>query len=274
MRFPVRTSTCALLRDAARWALLALLAAGTGARAQAPAARARLPEPLLGESLTDLDGVEAGELELDLTAAALGLRDGGRALRTSVEVEWRALPRLGLGVDLGLSGGQGGPPGVSAQVAASFSLLHEQALGLHLQAEGSLRVLEADESLEAADLGDAALPASLGLRGGLWLGPLALRTLLGLGLLGPSAHAVPLRAQAALLWPLGDGGRFGALGVEADGDWGLWSPLVLAPDLILDAGPWGLPLRLAVAVPWSPQARTGEAQLGLMVRLMLELDRD
>lgn len=166
-----------------------------------------------------------------------------------MEVEWRALDRLGLGVDVGVVGQPGGPAGVSAQVAASFSLLHDQVHGLHLQLEGTLRVLEAEGALEAADLGDGTLPAWLGVRGGLWLGPLALRTLVGLGLGGTSAHAVPLRAQAALLWPLGGGGRIGTVGVEADGDWARRAPLVLAPDLILDGAPWGMPLRLAVAVP-------------------------
>src|SRR2546425_5121584 len=64
--------------------------------------RAKMPEPLLTESITDLDGARAGEVEVDVNGLVLRRTSAVRQWQTSVEVEWRALERLGLALDLGV----------------------------------------------------------------------------------------------------------------------------------------------------------------------------
>src|SRR2546427_9903350 len=57
--------------------------------------RAKMPEPLLTESITDLDGARAGEVEVDVNGLALRRTSAVRQWQTSVEAEWRGLGRLG-----------------------------------------------------------------------------------------------------------------------------------------------------------------------------------
>src|SRR2546429_3571929 len=53
--------------------------------------RARMPEPLLTESITDLDGALAGEVEIDVSASVLRGTTGPGQWQSSVEVEWRGV---------------------------------------------------------------------------------------------------------------------------------------------------------------------------------------
>jgi hypothetical protein len=240
-------------------------------------AAARMPEPLLGESITDIDGVEAGELEIDLTGLGLHRSGGGALYRSSLEAEWRALSRLGLALDLGLvtpPGAGGVSQAVSARASAAVILLHDLQRDLHVMAEASARLLEAEGPEGELEPGEGALPFSLGLRAGVRTGPVTLRGFLGAGLGAGSAHLVPVRAQAAVLRELGDGGRWGFFGLELDGDWARRSPALIAPNLVLDGTPLGVPLKLGLALPWSPMARDGEPAWGVMVRLIFEVDRD
>ena len=69
----------------------------------------KMPEPLIGESVTDLDGTEAGELEVDATGL-VHPPDGFWS--SGVEVEWRALPRLGISLE-----------GATSREAASANLV-------------------------------------------------------------------------------------------------------------------------------------------------------
>src|SRR2546430_7009301 len=66
--------------------------------------RARMPEPLLTESITDLDGALAGEVEIDVSASVLRGTTGPGQWQSSVEVEWRGVE--GLGPAPGLVGGR------------------------------------------------------------------------------------------------------------------------------------------------------------------------
>ena len=73
------------------------------------AGHSKMPEPLLTESITDLDGLDANEVELD--GNAFGGRSAAAATvwQSSLEAEWRALERLGLALEVGLSGATGSP---------------------------------------------------------------------------------------------------------------------------------------------------------------------
>jgi len=237
--------------------------------------RARMPEPLLTESITDLDGTRAGELEIDVSGSVLRRSTGTGQWQSSVEVEWRALERLGLALDLGVGRvlDSATSPVLSVRPAASWVLTHSQPLDWHLMAEVSARI-SGDSAEDVQDPGEPAMPLSGGLRFGIRSGWLTLRTFLGAGAGSHSAHAVPLRAQAAVLAEFGGKGRPGFAGFEMDSDWARRTPLTLAANLILRGDPLHVPFDLGIAVPWTPQSRYGDASIGVLVRFILELDRD
>lgn len=252
---------------AAAGVLLAALAAGAQPLP-------KLPEPLLGESITDLDAPGAGELELDLTAHLLAPRagrEGGWGL--SLEAEWRALDRLGLALEVGLAGEAGGPA-LALRPGASFALLADPARQVWLQAEVTARLLDAEEAAGPGEPGEAARAVAAGLRGGLRLGAWTLRGALGAGLGGPSVHAVPARAQLALLRALGPGGAWGFWGAEVEADWARRAPFWVAPQLVLDGAPLGVPARLGLALTAAPPGGGEPWRLGALVRILFELDAD
>src|SRR2546423_10650455 len=57
--------------------------------------RARMPEPLLTESITDLDGALAGEVEIDVSASVLRGTTGPGQWQSSVEGQWRGVAGVG-----------------------------------------------------------------------------------------------------------------------------------------------------------------------------------
>jgi len=260
---------------------LLVTALGSSVRAEvrtrvARPVRAKMPEPLLTESITDLDGSEAGEVEVDVNGSVLRRTTTGvRQWQSSVEVEWRALERLGLALDLGVGRVLDGAasPVMSVRPAASWVLMHSQPLDFHLMAEVSARISQ-DATEEVQDPGDGALPLSGGFRFGIRHGWLTVRTFLGAGAGSHSAHAVPLRAQAAVLAEFGREGRLGFAGFEMDTDWARRTPLTLAANLILRGAHLHLPFDLGIALPWTPQSRYGDASVGVLVRLILEIDHD
>ena len=103
--------------------------------------RAKMPEPQLTESITDLDGARAGK----------------------VEVEWRALERLGLALDLGVGRVLDGAtsPAISVRPAANWVLTHSPPLDFHLMAEVSARISH-DATENVQDPGEGAPPFSGG----------------------------------------------------------------------------------------------------------------
>jgi hypothetical protein len=115
-----------------------------------------MPEPLIGESVTDIDSLDAGELELDLTETTLRRtpsETGG--MMTSLETEWRATKNLGLSAELATSSDET----VEFSGTASWSLVHDLQRGFHLQAEIGIRSGEASNR----EWEDASLPLSFGL---------------------------------------------------------------------------------------------------------------
>jgi hypothetical protein len=136
-------------------AAVAMLALGSSARAEAhdsivgPALRPKMPEPLLTESVTDQDGTEAGELELDLNGSAWRRTSGPRQWQSSLEIEWRAFERLGVSLELGVGGllEGGARPVMSMRPAASWVLLHAPSLDFHLMVEASARISRDDSDV-------------------------------------------------------------------------------------------------------------------------------
>jgi hypothetical protein len=268
------------MKTAAAGVALLLGALGSPVRAEVRTAvarpvRAKMPEPLLTESITDLDGAQAGEVEIDVNGSAFRRTTGVRRWQGSVEVEWRALERLGLSVDLGvgrvLDAATG--PVMSVHPAASWVVMHSQPLDFHLMAEVSGRISQ-DGADDAQDPGDGAMPLSGGFRFGIRQGWLTVRAFLGTGAGSHSAHAVPLRAQAAVLAEFGREGRLGFAGFEMDADWARRTPLTVAPNLVLRGAHLHVPFDLGIAVPWTPHSRYGDASLGVLMRLILETDHD
>ena len=243
---------------------LAALPIRTGAAESEAESRVAMPEPLLNETTTDLDSDEAGELEFDLTGGA-EVRRSLRASSLQAEVEWRVTRRLGLSLELGLANDPGAEP-FGARLAASWALLHDLQHDIHLQlfADGRFP-LAADAAALAVDPSESALPFELGVHAGVRRGWLTVRGQVAGELGGHSAHLVPARAALALL----AGGRAGFGGVELMSDWARADPFAVAAEVIGDGALLGLPLRLALGVPWRPSL---PGALGIQLRLMAELD--
>jgi hypothetical protein len=263
----------------ARIALL-LTASGLPVRGEvrtmvASPGRAKMPEPLLTESITDLDGERAGEIEIDANGSLLRRATAVSQWQGSLEAEWRALERLGLAVDVGLGRVLDGTssPVVSVRPAASWVLTHSQPLDFHLMAEVSARISR-DSTEAVQDSGEGALPLSGGLRFGIRRGWFTVRSFLGAGAGGHSAHALPLRTQAAVLAEFGRSGRLGFGGFEMDADWGRRTPFTLAANVVVRGSHLHVPFDLGIAVPWTPQSRYGDGSLGVLVRLIFEIDHD
>jgi hypothetical protein len=213
-----------------------------------------MPEPLVAESLTDIDGEEAGEVEIDMTA--LGAR---RMWSSSVEIEWRALARLGLGVEAGADD-DGHDTDGGARVGASVPLLHR---GVHLMLEGSARLPADAGELEP---GEAALPYAIGLRAGWRRGRLALR---GGSDLEWSADRASAVVSGAALVSFGREDR-GFCGIEVLVDAARAASLALVPEaaVLLDAR---VPVRVGLAAPIAIDPSSGEATLAGLLRVVLEL---
>ena len=229
-----------------------------------------MPEPLITESITDLDGTTAGEVEVDLDGLLGTRRDASGDWQGSVEIEWRAIERLGLSLELDLGGPlRSSNTVVAGQAAASWVLLHNRALDFHVMAELSARVPATADS--DAELGDGAMPVNGGVRAGIRVGEWTSRAFLGWGVGAVSAHPLPLRLEAALLY---DFPSIGFLGLETRADWSVSAPWTVAPNVVLRGRRFGIPFDIGVAAPWSVGARAGEPQFGILARLILEFDAD
>jgi len=230
-----------------------------------------MPEPVLGESVTDIDGTEAGEIEVDLTAV-LG-RTGGTSLwQTSVEIESRVIDRLGLELELGYSGSFTSnitDEGFDLRVLASWSLLHDFENGLHAQVEIAGRFV--GETEEGVNLGEPRLPYSLGFRVGLDRGSWTLRLGAGAAAGDSSAHVIPAWVSATAFLNFGQG-RWCSLGLDGEADWTRMNPFTLAPTFIFNGPTFHIPGKLAIVTPYGFPGGAQEAWFGLMVRIIGEFD--
>jgi hypothetical protein len=246
--------------------------------ANAAAAKPGMPEPILTETVTDIDGREAGELEISANAFGLALGHGARAGEATVEAEWRVTDRLGLRLEPAYayerSARGAGIHAFEIQAGAAWGLLHDWRRDFHLQIEltGHGGNEPAGDQARRVHPGDPALPLALDLRAGIRRGLFTVRTGFGVEALGPAGDRVGLRAGAALLTSFGAGERFGYTGVELEADSARRRPFVVAPNVVADAAPLGLPFRLGVALPWIVGAGPCEPRLGVYLRLIFETE--
>lgn len=250
----------------------ALLAAPP-ARGEEPERPSPLPEPILTETVTDIDGDEAGELELELNAGSLGaLRGGQRRAYATAEGELKLTSRLGARLELGASFERGGAASKSfvGDAALAVSLVRDYARELHVQLELAGRVPRAGDTAEP---GESALPAALDLRAAHRHGPITLRASVGAEAFGSVAHA-PIRAGAAVLAGVTRDARHGFFGVELDVDAARPGVVAIAPEIVADGTSIGLPFVLGVAVPIVPAAGGDPARTGFMARLIWVSERE
>jgi hypothetical protein len=222
--------------------------------ATAPLDSRRMPEPLIGESVTDIDGTQAGELEID--ASGIVARPGGE-WNTALEIEWRALSRLGVSVEGTLSGDNTESAAGGLRASLAFLLLHDEEHDFHLMIDATARLFE---NAVASELGEPTERIAFSLRGGIRRDWLTLRGSLGAGAGTHSAHAVPLRAEAATLVEA----AFGFWGIEGAADFARSSPWMVAPEAVL----WRGRLQLGAALPWEP----GTGRFGALIRLIFETE--
>jgi hypothetical protein len=238
--------------------------------------RQPIPEPLLAETTTDIDGREAGEVELELNGLTWrALRGGAHKWQASFEGEFLVTSHLGLRVEglyqrtapVDADGAR--PVGVTA--GASWKLLHDFRHDLHLQAEVGFRY--PSDLANAVEPGESPLPLVADLRAAWRRGLWTLRASLGAGAGAAAVHA-PLRSSVGIFAPLGPSERFGFWGIEMDADAARRTPGVLALNLVPNLEPLGLPFRLGLALPWSIGARDTEPSVGIFVRIFIESGRE
>jgi hypothetical protein len=254
--------------------LVALFRWSAVARAQVrPPAMA---EPLIGESVTDIDGDEPGETEVDLGGVLFRGRDGLTWGGASAELELRLTRRLGVFLELGFQGAHdhGLRGGINA--GGSLALWHDFRRDLHLQFE--VRALVFDSEFMAARLrsipDEEAPPYAFGLRGAYRRRWLTFRFGLGPSIAGRDG-SVPLWADAALFveW----GARRGFIsfaGIEVVTDWASATPVIISPEIVLGHAIADLPMRVGVGLPFFLATRGSEPFVGGFLRVILELDRD
>lgn len=252
-----------------------MLAMQLGAPAAAQEqSRAPVPEPLLTETVTDIDGTEAGEIELEANGSVMrALHGGDKALDASVEMEWLVTRRLGIRVEPTLSRDTDGSAsdGVGVSGGASWKLLQDFEDELHVDAEVLGRAPWSDTPI--IQPGNPALPLAFDLRAAWHRDPLTLRWSAGVGAFGDAAH-VPLRASLAGLFPFEDSGRFGFWGLELDVDGARRAPVVAALDIVPNFEPTGLPLRLGLGLPWVVGEQGDRPSVGLFLRVFYESQRE
>jgi hypothetical protein len=255
--------------------LVGCLTARAG-RAADPVRRPPMPEPILGESVTDIDGIEAGELEVSADAGRLrSRRQGSQLTLAGAEVEWLVTHRLGLRIEPQTvrTEGSGIGPHDDFDVAAAvcWKLVRDLTDDFYLQAEAGGQLPWQASAYPTPD--QAGLPFVVDMRTGYRRGAWTMRGSVGAAAGGAAPHT-PLRASAALLIGFDRQARTGFFGVEAIAD-GTWvSPFVVAPDVVADLAPVGLPVRIGVSLPWSPGAGDTQPSLGLYLRLIVEPLRD
>ena len=252
--------------------LFLCLAAASRVRAseagKAGGGRPPLPEPLVGESITNIEGAEAGELEFDVDAAWLRSSGGGSSKGLSVETEWRVTDRLGVMLEAG--SGRADLTGTTEwgiRAGLSWSLLHDSGRDFHLQAEVTGRF--GDE--EAGTDGPIELPHpySAGVRAAIRSGSFTARAGAGAAF----GDGASLFAQLALLWSLPDSLSRGFAGLEVNANVGSGPPLSLVPQLFVALPFVPVPAAVGIGIPWAPPLREGQrSSIGAMLRLVVELD--
>ncbi len=272
---PAESGRGSVLGTSLSWVLLLLCSSPSVAAPTEREERRKfgaMPEPVLGESITDIDGSEAGEVEVDLTAL-VGRTGGTNLWQGSIEIESRVTDHLGLELEIAYSGAfTSNLPERSTdlRLLASWSLLHDFDRGLHAQAEIAWRFV--GEIEDGANLGEPRLPFSAGFRVGLDRGWWTLR--LGLGAAagrGGSAHLIPVWASTTAFLNFGRG-RWASLGLDGEADWTRTNPFTVAPTLVFNGSVVHIPGKVAIVAPYGFPAGSREPWFGLMLRVIGEFD--
>ena len=255
--------------------LFAALVFPSVAMAEEPS-RPPLPESLLTESATDVDATEAGELELEANFASVRAAKGGaHASLVSLEAEWRLLKEFGLRVEPTYSRTtQRGKTtdDFGASGALALGLFHDFAHDRHVQAELHARATS-DSDAATFDPSDSVQPISADLVSAMRLGRLTLRGALGVEAGGRFEH-VPFHADVTAITGIVPDARFGFVALEVRTDWARRNPLVLAPEVVADTTPIGLPVRLGIALPFNIGAADSRESYGFFVRFIVLTDRE
>jgi hypothetical protein len=231
-----------------------------------------LAEPVVEENITDVDAVETGTLEFDATGAALGARSRNAGTwRGGVEAEWRAVDRLGIGVEMSVAGpldrrGLHAPSTYEPRGAVSYVFARDDERRMYLQAEAAAR-WQAGGAPPEIDPTEPDQPYVAGVRAATVLGPMTLRAAL-LGEAG-SDHAHARASWAALFGFVGSWGRL-YLGAELLGDWARPSPFLVVPEVLVLAPVASRPIRLGIGAPLSLGPLRDNPVAGIAVRLVLE----
>jgi hypothetical protein len=246
-------------------------------RGDAPARRP-FAEALLTESATDIDAQDAGELQLELNAGRVAARAGGASASfTSLELEWRLLQEVGVRLEPSFARVTGGEtagaddaPGVAGAIA--LGLWHDRTREVHLQAELLGRTAET-ASARIFEPGETELPLAADLLAAARRGRWTFRATVGAEAGGSFAHA-PLHTDLALLTGLVPDERYGFVAFEVRADWARQEPVVLAPEIVADTSPVGLPLRLGVALPVNIGGDSARPSYGIFVRVQWIIGQD
>ena len=241
--------------------------------------RARMPEPLVGESITDIDTNEPGELEVDIGGAWVARADGIRRWASTVELEARPNRRLGIAAEVSVDGTDDTRAATTAagnlRLGASWALLDSWRHDFHLQIVGEARVYSSDDRGAAEIVLEpevSSLPYAVGLHGAVRWGRINLRATL-VGIAG-GPLTVPLAANVAILVE----GRIRTspyfVGVELNADGGRITPFAVIPEGAITPVLWTLPVRIGLAAPIFSSDRRRTIAAGALLRLTVELDRD
>jgi hypothetical protein len=249
------------------WVLLAVLY-GSLARGD-QRGKGPMAEPLIGETITDIDGDEAGEGEVDgtawgntrLRAPAFGLGE--------LELEIKLTRRIGIAVAVEASGDPSSAfQAVGVRVGAALGLLHDWRHDLHLQLEATARAFEAERS--DGDRVESDAPYRVGLRAGyrhVWL---TLRA--GAGLSFGGERLAPVWLDLAILGEWGRPRGRSFAGVEMVSDFSLRIPVVVIPEIAIGFAARRFPLRVGAGVPIGVGYRARDCSFGGLLRLILEVE--
>jgi hypothetical protein len=257
-----------MARAAAALLPLVLLASrGAAADGGAGGRKPPIPEPLVAESITNIEGTEAGELEFDVETLLLRHATGERTSGLGVEAEWRATRHLGLAVEAAVTRAASDEP-VLGQVRAglAWSLFHDLTRDFHVQAEATGR-FGGDGAERAEGPLELPYPYSVGLRAALCSGPLTLRAGAGTAFVGGASLFFHLAALRTF------GGSFlhGFAGLEVNANVGAEAPLSFVPQVFVTVPFLGAGLDLGLGVPWSPSLRSEQpASIGGVFRVVFE----
>ena len=237
--------------------------------------RAPVPEPILTETVTDIDGHEADELEFEASGSnSRAVTGGAYELQGSVEGEWLVTNRFGVRGEAFFSGGrrfgENVPRGgFGMSFAGSVKLVRDLRRDFYLQVEAAGRVpFDAPQIVQP---GEATLPIVIDLRAAWRRAFLTFRG--GFGVEAGRFADVPLRTSLGIFTSLGHE-RFGFVGLEFDGDFARRNPVVLALDVVPSLTSIGLPFKLGFALPLALGVDSTKPSIGFFFRIVVESSRE